>query len=231
MIKLLLVYQENAKNNRILNDRIKYGRDYYKELIKCIESWRKNGGKYKDIDVVIFSDVQIKDLNFNNIKWYKMDFNKLDSKYGFVNVHIAGLEAHKIYPQTRFIHIDLDMYLQRELPDNIFNIKETIIGVYSCEDEPKQRKKIFGERLVETDFIVSSTPHFYKNYLKYYDFVRLKLKNKVDEYDIEEYVADFIQSKFNYKIFERYEIGEGFYNIIQNPYFLHYHLKKKELYK
>lgn len=221
-ISLLLVYQDKATNNNISNNRITYKRDYYRELLKCIYSWRLNGGIYKDIPIRIFSDVNI---NIDGCENIVMNFNsKYKSKYGFINVHLAGLKAHEMFKNCRFIHIDLDMYLQRELPRDIVETEKTVLGVYSQSDEPHQRKKIFSDKLIETDFIASSDNLFYSEYFKYYNFIKQKLKNE-DDYDVEEYVADYLYSRHKFKIFEDYEVGEGFYNDVANPYFIHEHIK------
>lgn len=219
-IKLLLTYEQNQTNNASLH-RIERTPRYDLELKECIKHWRKNGGALKDIEIVVHSD---KELEMDDVTVIVQPFEKkLKSEYGFVNVHETGLLAHKLYPNTTFIHIDLDMYLQKELPLSLFE-KDTI-GVYSRVDEPYQREKIFGDRLAETDFIISTSDIFYKKYFWFYNTIKKICDDKkCDEYDIEEYVADFLIKRLNLSVFENYEIGQGFHLKLTSPYFIHKHI-------
>ena len=219
-IKLLLTYEQNQTNNDSLH-RIERTPRYDLELKECINHWRKNAGILKDIEIIVHTD---KPLDMDNVTVIVQPFEKkLKSKYGFVNVHESGLLAHKLYPNNTFIHIDLDMYLQKELPLSLFE-KDTI-GVYSRIDEAHQREKLFGDRLAETDFIVSTSDIFYKKYFWFYNSVKKICDNKnCDDYDVEEYVADFLIKSLNLDIFENYEIGQGFHLNLDSPYFIHRHI-------
>ena len=206
-MKLILTFEKNQTNISSLK-RVKATPDYEQELERCIDSWRTNAGWLKNIDILVHCDEK-PTKNIKTVQYFVKPFEKkLKSSYGFVNVHESGLFFHSITRDT-LLHIDLDMYLERPLPKNIF--KEDIIGVYSKDDEKVQRPKLFGDCLAETDFIFTTSDFFYKEYYKFYNSIRKIIKcKKLDEYDVEEYTADYILSKYNLNTFQNYEYGEGF---------------------
>ena len=228
-IALILTY-ENIETNTPNKNLIDYKRNYLDELKLCIKSWRNNAGWLKDILILVHSDIDL-DLG-KNIKIIKKKFKKpLKSEYGFVNIYESGLIFNDLYPDYILLHIDLDMFCLRELPKFLFEsiLKcNTIIGVYSEEDESYQRKKLFGNYLAETDFILTYKSNFYQKYIETYPKIKkfldiTKPLKENTEYNIEEYVADYLMNINNIDFFERYEIGESFYNKIDKPFFIHSH--------
>lgn len=224
-MKLILTFEKNQTNTNLLK-RVKETPDYELELERCIDSWRTNAGWLKNIDILVHCDEK-PTKNIKTVQYFVKPFEKkLKSRYGFVNVHESGLFFHSITRDT-LLHIDLDMYLERPLPKNIF--KEDIIGVYSKDDEKVQRPKLFGDCLAETDFIFTTSDFFYKEYYKFYNSIKKIIKSKgLDDYDVEEYVADFIILKHNLKTFKDYEYGEGFLGKPNNPFFKHSHIYKHD---
>lgn len=222
---LILTYEQNQTN---VDQSGLHGKaDYFKELKRCIESWRANAGYLKDIPIYVHSDAEI-DLDYPGVfvvvKPYKKD---LQSDFGFVRIYESGMMFQEMLPGWCLIHIDLDMVIKRELPRELFSFDgyTTVVGVYSKEDEEHQRQKVYGDYLAETDFIITKDSSFYSDYIRSYNAIRKIILSKgLREYDVEEYVADYLIYKKEYKIFERYEIGQGFYNKIDNPIFEHNHI-------
>ena len=223
-MKLILTFEKNQTNTNLLK-RVKETPDYELELERCVDSWRSNAGPLRNIDIFVHCDEK-PSKNIKTVEYFVKPFEKkLKSSYGFVNVHESGLFFHSITKES-LLHIDLDMILERPLPNDIFS-KDTL-GVYSKKDEQVQRQKLFGNFLAETDFIFTTSDFFYKEYYKFYNSIRKIIKcKKLDEYDVEEYTADFILSKYNLNTFQNYEYGEGFLGKPDYPFFKHEHIYKK----
>lgn len=246
-VLILTVEGPKAQNN--LNNKlyIKETRDYLKESVQCIKYWRKNAGLLKDIDIHIncpSEDIDplykeiYKDFNvvYHNVKFEKHILND----YGFVNVHHTGKYFSEILDYDYFIHIDVDMYILKPIPDDVLNLLQNydcLVGGYDKENSKLQRDPIISNELINTDFIITSKSFgkiFYNDILENYSYIYDNLDNYKNcrEYDIEEYAADLACKNLreNIYIFNdiTYELGEGyiFYdNII--PIFWHEHLYKK----
>ncbi|HEG0266489.1 TPA: hypothetical protein SB288_001442 [Campylobacter coli] len=222
-ILLNLTYEKNARNNMLKT--VHKPRHYYNELLHCIDCWRNNGGSLKNIDILVCTDDTTLKLPFDNIKYLYVNFDNSLSDYGFVNIYKAGQVATNNYPNFTHIHIDLDMYVLRDPSEILLFRGNTALGVYSIEDENYQRKKIFGTRLAETDLIITKPgSNFYNLYLKEFNKIAKILRARnTSEYDIEEYVADWMLFKNEYDVIEEYEYGESFKCKPVNPLFLHHH--------
>lgn len=246
-VLILTIEGPKAKNN--LNNKlyIKEARDYLKESVQCIKYWRKNAGQLKDIDIHINCPSEDIDELYKqfykefNVIYHNVKFNRnLDTDYGFINVHYSGQYFSEILDYDYFIHVDVDMYILKPIPEeylNLLNTYDCLIGGYDEENSKLQRDKIITDELINTDFIITTKKFgqvlysdIIKNYFDIYNnLTYYKIKR---EYDIEEYAADLTCKNFrkNIHIFNDviYELGEGYiFHENINPIFWHEHLYKQ----
>lgn len=173
---LLTVDDSNSANNKLItNGKENFqARNYITESIRCISTWRKKGGFLKDISIIV-DYIGMSDLTDDVINLYmKYNVNVITNNhhkykrttmlhnYGFINVHMTGLEFnqraynHIMRPIT--IHIDLDMeLLQPMTPEFFYPLLDhaCIVGGYRVEDLPNQRRPRFGREPLNTDLIVT----------------------------------------------------------------------------
>jgi len=120
----------NAKNFNL-----KY--DYEKEAILAFKSWRKNGGYLKDIPIYAIcltkntiskeTQEELKKLNVTYIEDYQSETDNF--KNGFEIIPFLGKYISKKIKSYEFIiHIDLDMYLFKELDNSLFDYNKITIG-------------------------------------------------------------------------------------------------------
>lgn len=199
--------------------------DYPQECERCVSEWRKNAGWLKDIDIKIYSNVEITELP-SGVEYVYTDFmrprNAPRLKYDYDSVHLAGLQAHQDFPEATFVHIDLDMCILRELPKDLFD-HETVMGVYSFLDNP--RPKLYGDLLAESDFIITApSSTFYQDFFNLGN-VALRAKRVCQcDYWAEEYICDYLLNTKGYHTFKDYEYGQGFAGKPKDPYFWHQHI-------
>lgn len=204
--------------------------DYCKECERCVDEWRKNAGWLKDIEIKIYSNIEITELP-PGVEWKYFDFQQnIGARlgYDFDSVHLAGVQAHQDYPSTTFIHIDLDMCILRELPKELFEF-DTVMGVYGALESPRQKK--FGKWLAESDFIITSPKStFYQDFFKCSKVVLRSAGICTCDYWAEEYICDYLLNNRGYHVFENYEYGQGFDTKPDNPYFWHCHILASSVY-
>lgn len=213
-IKLVLVLKYDQKG-------LKY--DYEAEFRRCIAEWRKNAGWLKDIEILIYSDIELDNLP-ENVTWKYYDF--MDDgqmfSHNYAACHQAGRMAELDYPESTLLHIDMDMCILKPLPEELFN-HDTVIGVYGSLDNP--RDKIIGDYFAESDFIITSPKStFYSDFFKVAKLVMRTYNICPCNYWAEEYVCDYLLATKKYHIFEDYEYGQGFDTVPNSPYFLHVHI-------
>ena len=198
-------------------------REYYQECIRCIKSWRINGGWLKDIFIIIdyigesLTQEQKDELiSLNKVSIFSPEDNKKDN--GFFDVHYSGKRIRDLnLDDVITIHIDLDMILLREIPVNFFSPlieKDLIIGGYNIEDYEYQRKPIFGDRIFNTNLVITkskeySSFNFYEEMIKEYISYPDKTDYYIDETLVEKVL---LNQEFNYLEQTYYEMGEGYVN-------------------
>ena len=144
-------------------------REYYQECIRCIKSWRINGGWLKDIFIIIdyigesLTQEQKDELiSLNKVSIFSPEDNKKDN--GFFDVHYSGKRIRDLnLDDVITIHIDLDMILLREIPVNFFSPlieKDLIIGGYNIEDYSLQRTPLFGNRIFNTNLVITKSKEY-----------------------------------------------------------------------
>ena len=198
-------------------------REYYQECIRCIKSWRINGGWLKDIFVIIdyigeslTQDQKDELISLNKVSIFSSEDNKKDNS--FFDVHYSGKRIRDLNLDGIItIHIDLDMILLREIPVNFFSPlieKDLIIGGYNIEDYEYQRKPLFGNRIFNTNLIITKSKEysfldFYKEMIKEYSSYPDKTDYYLDETLVEKVL---LKQEFNYSEQTNYEMGEGYVN-------------------
>lgn len=233
----------------------KYNRYFEEELIRCVKSWRKNGGWLKDINIYILhsNDSSIKEdtirslLDMNVI--YIDDFNNDSVNFinGFLNEPYCGKYFEKIKPikEEITIKLDLDMQLLKPIPKNIIEMsnEKIIIGQYDEKSVKNQRDFYFEQLPFDTNLIITNRK--FNFYEKYYDmcFSDVILNNDhykniqkiYGNYYLEEFVVDYLNKNIfdNILPIKYYQYGEGYPSIseypieeIENIYFLHEHIYK-----
>ena len=198
-------------------------REYYQECIRCIKSWRINGGWLKDIFIIIdyigeslTQDQKDELISLNKVSIFSSEDNKKDNS--FFDVHYSGKRIRDLNLDGIItIHIDLDMILLREIPVNFFSPlieKDLIIGGYNIEDYEYQRKPLFGNRIFNTNLIITKSKEysfldFYKEMIKEYSSYPDKTDYYIDETLVEKVL---LKQEFNYSEQTNYEMGEGYVN-------------------
>ena len=222
----LILTVENKKSINNINNNSLEERDFEKESIRCIKNWRLNGGWLKNIPIYIhcpsleLSKETIQHYNdYNAVLLYNYieDIYKYD--YGFINVHYSGKYFSSILKEDILIHIDLDMELLRPLSVDFFdpilkNNFEVMVGGYSNSDYKNQRKPLFGNRIFNTNLIITKSKEysfldFYKEMIKEYSSYPDKTDYYIDETLVEKVL---LNQEFNYLEQTYYEMGEGYVN-------------------
>ena len=201
-------------------------REYYQECIRCIKSWRINGGWLKDIFIIIdyigeslTQDQKDELISLNKVSIFSPEENEKDNN--FFDVHYSGKRIRDLnLDGVITIHIDLDMILLREIPVNFFNPllkKDLIIGGYNIEDYALQRKPIFGDRIFNTNLVITKSKEysffdFYEEMIKEYENYMGKLNYYSEETLVEKVL---LNQEFNYLEQTYYEMGEGYANNLE----------------
>lgn len=247
---LILVIEGN--NNYInLNTSFRLLED---EAIKCVKSWRKNGGIYSEIEIycICVSGNVPNKQTIEQLHNYKVTYieHYMDETKNFKNgwwCKPLGCSILERYlPHKYLIHIDLDMYLYREIK---FDLNHNMCLVYDSYDSLSERKVTnrFDThfKLFNTCFIVAETK--YKIFQNWYSCL-LKLESSYNSNStyFKEYFSDIeyckleegafdiisLEESYNIKAIEDIMFGETYtplenMNSTNNICFHHYHLYNK----
>lgn len=219
--------------------------NYESEAIKCVKSWRENAGWLNQIKIICFrpTDKEIsketlkilKSYDVNCDYTYTIDRNKYPC--GYWNVPFAGslLEESNIN-EKYIIHIDLDMFLMREIPSDFLiphhqSIAKIAINEHRPTDQPNVNFNPIYEFEINTGFIVSKTEHyFYTIWWKHLKAISEKIDQHDPNYSVwEERICDVMHFDIGYKFdfFDQYQVNSdvsGFNEEeIKGLYFLHGH--------
>lgn len=223
------------------------------EAIKCFKSWRKYGGKLKDIDAYCIcisgntpTEETIKQLSILNVKYIEHYMPETKSfNNGWWNKPLGcSILEKQLVPYDFFIHIDLDMYLCKEI---CFDINHNMCLTYDINDAKDERActSIFPKNFkpFNTCFIVFKRIDFL--FTKWYDCLRqleysfindthMYKKFFIDiEYEkLEEGAMDILSITNNIMQLKDIMFGETYTPLcamhnIKNVCFHHYHIYKK----
>jgi hypothetical protein len=226
------------------------------EAIKCVKSWRKYGGKLKDIDIIAMCVTNnppsqetidaLEDLGVG----YEHQYYPITDGFpaGWWNVPLVGKIVEKSGLYDFLIHIDLDITLIRELDERIF-WHSSIANLAKCavysKEFPDDSKYIKG---VEKSFVTCIISSWTSNafYTKWFDTMmdiwstwELDSDTWWNYCNIEEHAVDYMFHKLNYYIapIEKAQIGndQGYDTLdsftddeLERIYFLHNHFDNPE---
>lgn len=215
-------------------------RFFEEEAIRCVQSWRKNGGWLKDIKIYA--------LNATQAKVQQSTFDALD-KFGvicindyhpntsyfqssFLNEPFCGyyFEALKPCHEKILIKTDLDMQLLKPIPEELIQIAvdKVVIGQYDEESSKDQRGVQFSDSNHQLPFdtnfiIVNRELGFYRRYFEACQSKELielpqwkNLQNQCGSYYIEEFAIDWLASTSFGRLLHpitHYQYGEGYASI------------------
>jgi hypothetical protein len=250
---LLFLVLDGNENFGDYNGKYGFGRrsfNYENEAIKCVKSWRENGGWLKDIDIVCFrpSDREICQETLTILRSYdvKCDFtytiDRENYPCGYWNVPFAGRLLEDMNLTRYIIHIDLDMFLMRELPlDFIFPKEDVFAKIAINEHRPTDQPEVNIEPIypfeINTGFIVSRTDkYFYSIWWEHLKNKSMTLDPNDPNYSIwEERICDemYFDMGYRFDFFDKYQLNSDVSDYsdkdMKGLYFLHGHpeLKKR----
>ncbi len=108
------------------------------EAIKCFDSWRKNAGWYRNIDIYCvcpskktISEKTKRELERLDVTYIEKYFPETEEfECGYLNVPLVGAWFEQTYGMNygHTIHIDLDMTVLKELPSGIARDRWPTVG-------------------------------------------------------------------------------------------------------
>jgi hypothetical protein len=198
------------------------------ESLKCFESWRRLGGKWKDIDIYAIchtnsppSEDTLKEYQKMNVEFVHKYYTITDTfPAGWWNVPLSGSYAERTLDHDFFIHTDLDMVLLKEPDDELIMTDSVKCAVYS-ENFPDDMQIVPDYRkLFVTCFITSwRNTEFYTKW--YQEMMRLEREWKNRDWtdkenwwkycNLEEHAVDVMYYQKGYKIDQvhKCQIGNG----------------------
>lgn len=213
---LILVIEGN--NNSINSKTIP--RLLEEEAVKCVKSWRKNGGIYSAIDIYCIcisgnrpsKDTinQLENYNVNYIDYYISETKNFKNGWWCKPLGCSVLERE--LPHKYLMHIDLDMYLYREIN---FQLCANTCLVYDNNDLLTERKLThrFESNFKPFNTCFIFTERKFKIFKNWYDIL-LKLEdsyNSNSEY-FKEYFREIEYCKLEEGAFDILSLNES-YNI------------------
>lgn len=245
---VLFLVLDGKENNGDFNG--KYGSgirgfNYESESIKCVKAWRDKAGWLKDIRIVCFTptDREISDITLTTLKEYGVDcdylysINRIKYPCGYWNVPYAGAQFENNRTKEKYIiHIDLDMFLIREIPcEYLIPSQESFAKIAINEHRPTNQPNVNFKRIypfeINTGFIVSkSTDNFYTLWWRHLKNISRELDINDPNYSIwEERICDvmYFDLKYQFDFFDKYQLNSDVSDFtddeILDIYFLHGH--------
>lgn len=215
-------------------------RFFEEEAIRCVQSWRKNGGWLKDIKIYALNATQaeVRQSTFDALDKLGVicinDYHPNTSYFqsSFLNEPFCGyyFEALKPCHEKILIKTDLDMQLLKPIPEELIQIAvdKVVIGQYDEESSKDQRGVQFSDSKHQLPFdtnfiIVNRELGFYRRYFEACQSKELiqlpqwkKLQNQCGSYYIEEFAIDWLASTSFGRLLHpitHYQYGEGYASI------------------
>lgn len=226
---LITAIEGDANNLNEQKGIVKTRRLFETEAVLCFESWRKNAGWLKDINIYTFCPThntvteetkkRFANLGVTYIEEYQPVTETFIS--GFLNVPLVGKLLEERLSEDVLIKIDLDMNLIKPLPEHLVNSETLICGQYDDYCTAQQRTVAEGwQNPYDTGFTISRRESgFYKFFydildqtMNSHDPEWEKVRAVSGDYYLEEYVMDKIvnQQLWPVKPIQRYQIGEWY---------------------
>ena len=216
------------------NEHLRFFED---EAIRCIQSWRKNGGWLKDIKIYALNatGAKIQQTTFDALNKLDVvcinDYHHSTSYFGssFLNEPFCGYYFEILKPchEKILIKTDLDMQLLKPIPKKLIEIAvdKVVIGQYDEESSKDQRGVQFSNSKhqlpFDTNFIIANRDlGFYRRYFEACQSKELvdlpqwkELQKQCGSYYIEEFAIDWLASTgFGNWLHPvtHYQYGEGY---------------------
>jgi len=241
-------------------------RYYETEAIIMFKSWRKNAGELKDIPIYalcltgngvsVETQKIFKELNVTYIEDYDPETKTFFS--GFWNIPLGGVWFENNLKEDIIIKLDLDMYLIKSLPNDLFNLPSNgcsvgIFDKYHTDDIEWERILPDGA-LYQTNTCLMISYRTSNVYTEWYNnlkqmskqindtkFINYMKSLNLEPDDIEEFSFDemLFNNKFSNEVnvVERFQFGEHYPSLdtfsddeLDNVYFRHEHYKPSDDY-
>ena len=196
-IALITVIEGNFNNINYDKNQIRL---YEIEALKCFKAWRKNAGILKNIDIYCICVTnnqpskktiqKIQNLGVN----YIHEYNNISKSFnnGFWNKPLGCSILENKLNYEYFIHIDLDMYLLKELKKDIYC---NSCLIYDKLDS-KQERKLFDNNIpYNTCFMTSIKKD--KIFTKW-----LNILLDIKKYNLNALYSDITKDKFEEAAFD-----------------------------
>lgn len=206
--------------NNINTARQNYTRYYEQEAIKCFSCWRKNAGWLSNIPIYAICPTQsvisvktkkiFKTLNVTYIEEYMPETEEY--KNGYWNIPLVGKWAENNLSEDLLIKIDLDMYLIKEMPKQLFSLSTLpLVGRYDDDSVKHHANQLnfprhYGNPF-DTGLVISSKKDFF-----YSTFFKT-LKQLTAEYGLgvfdkpNKYGLEIGRGKLDYGVLEEFAIS------------------------
>lgn len=210
------------------------------EAVRCITSWRRNGGWLKDIKIYALNatGVEIQQKTLDRLQQLAVicidDYQETTRSFSspFLIEPFCGyyFESLKPIDEKILIKTDLDMQLLKPLPQDLLEIAQSkvVIGQYDVESSKDQRGVQFCNSKhhlpFDTNLIITNRDlSFYKRYFEcavgklLADLSQWKeLQKQFGSYYIEEFAIDWLAAtEFSDLLhpITHYQYGEGYASI------------------
>ena len=252
-IALVVPVERSFDNTNWQKKTSPYARMYEDEAVKCFSSWRKNGGWLKDISIYAVcitkntlpkcTQNKLLDLGVKYIEDF--DCRSEDFSSGFLTLPYTNrwAEQNCLVKERILLRADLDMYLLKPLPKDIFDVAQDkiVVGQYDEDSAKDQRTPFYGTMPFDTGLMIynkaSKFGSLWCNICESSDVLQSdewkKIKAVLGDYYLEEFAVDYIYHNKLAEIFpvQKYQFGEGYASIdtfsdeqLNNLWFLHEHI-------
>ena len=250
-VAMVLHIEDDRKNLNTLKG-ITEPRYYAHEAVRCVRSWRKNGGWLKDCRIYALCCTDnppprkiIDELKSMGVVYVEDKFRKSSEfSSGFLTIPYTMCYFEKIFPVKEDIlfRIDLDNELLKPFPEKWFDTAssgEIVVGQYSEGFE--ERSMYPGTLPFDTSLVIASRKshflsHWYENCFR--EKILLsdewqKVKAKTGDYWLEEFVVDWMSwNGWCVKPVKDYQYGPGYHdmehfvkhNLLEGLYMKHSHI-------
>ena len=219
---------------------VEHLRFFEEEAIRCIQSWRKNGGWLKDIKIYALNatGANVQQSTFDALDKLGVicinDYHRSTAYFqsSFLNEPFCGYYFETLKPcrEKILIKTDLDMQLLKPIPKELIEIAvdKVVIGQYDEESSKDQRGVQFSSSKhqlpFDTNFIIANRElGFYRKYFEACQSKELvdlpqwkELQKQCGSYYIEEFAIDWLAlTGFGNQLHPvtHYQYGEGYASV------------------
>ena len=200
-IALITVIEGNFNNINFDKNKIRL---YELEALKCFKAWRKNAGILKNIDIYCICVTnnqpskktiqKIKNLGVN----YIHEYNSISKTFnnGFWNKPLGCSILENKLNYEYFIHIDLDMYILKELKKDIYCNSCLIYDKY----DSLQERKFKDKSLIPYNTCYMTSIKNDMIFTKWFNILQ-EINNK-ESFNLKNYYLDITEDKYEEAAFD-----------------------------